>query len=782
MADDLLSSTHKTDQPMNKLYTFLLLCLLAVNATFATTARAQDAATAAWQVTRFDITVSAPLTDRALTARAVLKARNVGRGAGQTISLRLNPKAEVKSASINDGSATFRSATESRGNLQRVTVNIPTPIAPDASVTVALDYRLPVAENNGLTMISPIGTQFLPLSLWYPAANTMFGLRGADSAPYRLTVNAASGETVVSSGKATGTSFEQTLNAQPFFVTGNWDITEGTGTLAGVSAYLHKGAGADERKQAEALMALAVAARSFYSSLLGPAPESPIRLVAVDRGAGFNDAGTALLDAASFRRTKIDSTTALLIGEAVARLWIGGATAVRGEGSGVIREGLSRFLATLFIEKQYGAETADAERARERAHYTAVARREAPLSLSTPLDDSYFTSVTIKGAMIWRLVDRSLGRDAFMSALRAQLQAAARDGGGLTLAAMRAALSEQGGATVKAILDQGLDQPTDIDLLVGMPQSRGGQWVSALRNTGSLNAQVRVAAMTERGERLLVEATIPARDFGEAVFKTASRIVRVEVDPDKFYPQLDYNNDVVPRKDLSEDALAEATRAFVRQEYARSESLTRELVASAPRMQEARILLARSLLAQNKMDEAEKEFRAALDERLPTPGTLAWANLGLGEITMRRGQPAEAVKRFNEATRAGAEYASTLGARQSRIKAELAANASPSIDDAAQKFIAQLDLAIRSGRKAELESQIVSGELASFIKGIVGSQPEMWQTRVVRTEQLDADRIIADVAINAKEFGREQSGTAVFVLARAGGAWKLADIQFFEVR
>ncbi len=769
---------------MNKLYTFLLLCLLTVNTMTAPRSRAQDGATAAWQVTRFDITVSAPLTDRALTARAVLKARNVGRGAGQTISLRLSTKAEVKSASINDGSATFRSAAESRGNLQRVTVNIPTPVAPDSIVTVALDYRLPVAENSGITMISPIGTQFLPLSLWYPAANTMFGLRGADSAPYRLTVNGATGEMVVSSGKSTGTSFEQTLNAQPFFVTGNWDLSEGAGPLSGVSAYLPKGAGADERKQADAFMALAVAARSFYSSLLGPAPEVPIRLVAVDRGAGFNEAGTVLLDAAAFRRTKIDSTTALLISEAVARLWIGGVTAVRGEGSGVLREGLSRFLATLFIEKQYGVETADAERTRERAAYTAVARREAPLSLSTPLDDSYFTSVTNKGAMIWRLVDRALGHDAFMASFRAQLQAAGRDGGGgLTLSAMRAALAEKGGASVKAILDQGLDQPTDIDLLVGMPQARGGQWVSALRNTGSLDAQVRVAATTERGERLFADVTIPARDFGEAVFKTASRIVRVEVDPDKFYPQLDYSNDVVPRKDLSEDALSEATRAFVRQEYSRSESVTRDLLAAAPRMQEARILLARSLLAQNKMDDAEKEFRAALDERLPTPGTLAWANVGLGEISMRRGQAAEAVKRFNEATRAGAEYASTLTARQSRIKAELAANASPSIDDAAQKFIAQLDLAIRSGRKAELESQILSGELASFVKGIVGSQPEMWQTRVVRTEQVDADRIIADVAINAKEFGREQTGTAVFVLARAaGGAWKLADIQFFEVR
>ncbi|HEY6189798.1 MAG TPA: tetratricopeptide repeat protein [Pyrinomonadaceae bacterium] len=767
---------------MNKLYSFLLLCLLALGFGPAP-ALAQDEARAAWQVTRFDITVSAPPTDRAISARALIRARNVGRGAGQTISLRLSIKAEIKAASVNDATATFRSANESRGNLQRVTINLPTSVAPGAVANIALDYRFPVEANGGLASISPNGTQFLPVSLWYPAANALFALRGADTAPYRLTVNGAPGELIVSSGKATSaTTFEQTLNAQPFFLAGAWDLSEGTGAAAGVSAWMPKGAGADERKQADALMALAAAARSYYAGLFGTTPDSPIRLVAVDRGAGFSEAGTVLLDSAAFRRGKVDSTSALQIAEAVARLWIGGATAVRGEGSGVLREGLSRYLAALFFEKQYGAETADAERMRERIAYTAIAKRESPLALATPLDDTYYTSVTNKGAMIWRLVDRAMGRDAFITQLRAALQAGASDEGGLTLASMRAALAQQGGAGVKAILDQGLDQPTDIDLLVGLPQQRGGQWVSAIRNTGSIDVTVKVLATTDRGERLLTDATIPARDFGEAVFKTASRIVRVEIDPDKLYPQLDYANDIVPRKELSENALAEASLAFVRQEYARSESIARELLSAAPRMQEARILLARSLLAQNKIDDAEKEFRAVLDESLPTPFALAWANIGLGEIATRRGQPQDAARRYNDAVRAGGEYASTLAARLARIKAEAAAKSAPPMDDSVQKFIAQLDQVIRSGRKADIEAQIVPGELVSFVKGIVSSQPEIWQTTVVRTEQLDANRVAVDVTLNVKELGQEQSGTAVFVLTRAGGSWKLADIQFFEVR
>src|SRR3982751_5246620 len=128
---------------MNKLYSFLLLCPLMLGslALSAGTARAQDtAATVAWQVTRFDITASPALADRSLNVRAVLKARNVGRGSGQTITLRLNNKSEVKAASINDAVATFRSSPESRGNLLRVQINLPTPIAPDGVMTAALDY------------------------------------------------------------------------------------------------------------------------------------------------------------------------------------------------------------------------------------------------------------------------------------------------------------------------------------------------------------------------------------------------------------------------------------------------------------------------------------------------------------------------------------------------------------------------------------------------------------------------------------------------------------------
>ena len=155
--------------------------------------------------------------------------------------------------------------------------------------------------------------------------NTPFTARGADTAPFRISVNLPD---VVSSGveKSTGgsSSFEQSLSGQPFFVQGNWDKVEGSAEKKGITVYAPKGAKADERKQAEALVAFTSAARSFFTTALGNGPDAPVRLVAVRRGAGFSDSGTVLFDADALRLSHVDASTALSIAEAVARLWLGG--------------------------------------------------------------------------------------------------------------------------------------------------------------------------------------------------------------------------------------------------------------------------------------------------------------------------------------------------------------------------------------------------------------------------------------------------------------------------
>jgi tetratricopeptide (TPR) repeat protein len=743
--------------------------------------QAQDEARAAWQVNNFDITVNNLDAERALNARAVLTVRNIGRGSGATLTLRVNPKAEIKNITIAGATAAYRSQPEPRGNAQRVTITLPKAIAADETLSATVEYRIPVEENSGDAGIAPGSAQFLPSALWYPSPNTSFAVRGADYAPFRLTVN---GGNAISSGfekSAGGNSvFEQTLNATPFFVVGSWDAVEGSGSAKGITAYLPKGWGESERKQADNLITLASEARGFYATILGGTPDVPVRLVAARRGVGFDDAGTILLSESAFRRTKVDSVTALAIAEAMARLWIGGTTPVRGEGHGVLREGLARFFAGLFIEKQFGVDAALDERGRQRMAYESIAKRDSPLSRTTPLEPTYVNSVSNKGAMVWRLVSNLLGRDAFTVAVRELLTSGKTSVDGFSLARMRALLAERGGESIKTLLDQELDQPTDMDLMVGLPQQQAGQWTAALRNVGSFEARVTVAATTSSGQRLVADATVPAHDFGQAKFQSTATLVRVEVDPDKLYPQLDYANDVAPRSVEIGSSLADVMRLLGGQEYVKAETLARQLLTTSPRLQEARILLARVLLAQNKNDEAEREFRALLEDRLPTPAALAWASYGLGEISMRRGQAKDAARLFGQAVRDDAEYASTLAARAARVRAETGTGAP--VDESAKNFIGQLDAALRSGRQTEIAGMILPGELTRFIRGAVGTQPEVWQTTVLRTEQLDANHLAADVMLQTKQLGVEHSGTAVFILTRVGGGWKLSAIEFFEVR
>src|SRR6185369_8484485 len=165
----------------------------------------------------------------------------------------------------------------------------------------------------------------------------------------------------------------------------------------------------------------------------------------------------------------------------------------RGEGSGVLRDGLVRYLATQFLEKQFGRDAVLSELYRQRIAYAAVAQRDAPLARASQIDSTYFGSVPNRGAMFWRLVDRRLGHDALLGVLRSVLDAGKKEQG-VTFAGVREALIARGGESLKGLLDQQLDQVIDTDLMIGLPVQKGADWVSALRNIGSIDVTVTVAA------------------------------------------------------------------------------------------------------------------------------------------------------------------------------------------------------------------------------------------------------------------------------------------------
>lgn len=749
---------------MSKFSKAILIFFTIVTAFLDGRAQDETRATATWQVQKYDLAANLPATeaDRNLTVKAVLNLKNVSSRAASTVTLRISPSAEVSAVRVGEAAGDYTKGEEKIGSgvLRKIVVRIPA-TQPGGNVAVAVDYKLVVRENSGLNALSPVGSQFLPLSFWYPTPNSWYFARGADAAPMRLQINAANGETVVASGAGSGNSFEQKLNGQPFFITGNWE----TINASGVSVFVPKGT--EDKSRASELAQLASDAKTFTATLLGNVPDVPLKIAAVKRGAGFSSGGTIFVDESVLRRQKIDSLTAMAIAEAVVKMWLGGSVGINGDGFGAISEGLPRYIATQFIENKYGRDIADIERTRQRNAYAAVVKRDSPLITVSPLDDYYYATVTNKGAMIWRLLAKQLGQNEFFDAVRSQMS-----GGNLNLSKMRSAFPTQ-----KEFLDYSFDQVTDMNLLVGLPQTGGAETKIALRNLGAIDATVNVVATTANGEKLTAQTTIPAKKFGEASFKTNNKIIRTEVDTDKFYPQIDYSDDVAPREFEDSDVIAAIKRAFDQQDFPKAEKNARTVLQNAPRFDDVRTWLGRALEAQGKNVEAEKEFRSVLEEKLPTSRSLAWANVGLGEIALKNNQPAEAAKLFSNAVRADADYGATLTARQGKVKA----NAAPLTDESINSFFAQFDKAAISGSKANVEAMIVAGEITKFASGIAGAQE--WQTKILQIDKTDVNNALVETNLNIKLLNKNaETGTAVFRLVKVGGAWKLSGVDIFEVR
>src|SRR5215212_2087250 len=202
-----------------------LFLLLTIIFCLSMQAGAQTTSSVIWQVTSFDVNANVQQNERTLSAVATINATNVGSGPGRTLTVRLHSKASVKSVTVGGAAASFRSGQEPRGDLQRVEITLPAAVAPNATVSATVTYVLPVESNSGLIAISPIATEFLPLSFWYPMPNTPYSVRGADTAPFHLTVNIpnAISSGVEKAGPAGSAAFDQPLYGQPFFVQGDWD-------------------------------------------------------------------------------------------------------------------------------------------------------------------------------------------------------------------------------------------------------------------------------------------------------------------------------------------------------------------------------------------------------------------------------------------------------------------------------------------------------------------------------------------------------------------------------
>ena len=202
------------------------------------------------------------------------------------------------------------------------------------------------------------------------------------------------------------------------------------------------------------------------------------------------------------------------------------------------------------------------------------------------------------------------------------------------------------------------------------------------------------------------------------------------------------------------------------------------MLAEFPRFDDVRVLLGRSLLAQNKVSDADREFRAVLSEPLPTSRSLGWANVGVADVALRTNRNAEATKHAIAAIMADAEYGAGLAARNVRNRI---AQSTP-VDESIKAYFAQFDRAAISNRKTELDALAVPGEVNRFVSGISG-QATNWTTTVLHVDMFDANTAIVETNLSVRLLTREpETGTAVFRLLRTTSGWRLAGVEIFEVR
>lgn len=745
-----------------------ILTMIAFASLAAISARAQGRVTLTWEVLEYDIRADLPSdlnTGRDIAVTASLSIKNISSSSYSRLTMRISEQAKVSAVTANGSAADFAVSQESTGGartLQRIVTSLPS-VGPGQTVNVTVRYSYNVSENDGLASLSPLGSQFLPFSFWYPTPTSWFFTGGADFAPVKLTVNTNGNGKVFSSGNGSGSSFTSAVRSQPFFVAGAYE----SAVISGVEvAYPSRGTSGIVTGRLEELAGLAVKANDFVASRFGRKLQAPLRIVFVKRGAGFSDSGTILLDDSVLVREKIDAIAVQTIAEGISKSYLGNMIKIDGDGYGVIREGLSRYLGNEFIESEFGAEVAKVERLQQRTNYSAIARRDAPLNLVSPVDGYYYTATANKGSLIWGYLANRLGEEFFRI-----LSSRAADSG-LDLAELRSSFAAE-----KAYLDYMIDRVTEMNLMIGNPQKVGGQWKSALRNLGEINANVIVTAKTASGKELPVSVTIKAKDFGEAVFATSEEVVRVEVDSEKSYPQVDYSDDIAPRVIEDPDPLLFIKREFDRQRYAEAERNALAVLGIYPEYHDARVLLARSLLAQSKMTDARRQFEQVLAAALPSPQSIAWSELGLGEIAQKTGRSEDARSRFRKAIAADAEYGATLAA----VRNLMALSVETPVDDQVKAYFAGFDRAVVSNSKAEVQAIISGGEVSRFAANVAG-QAQQWSTSIAFIQEIDAADVIVATNVELKLLNREvESGVAVFRLTKTARGLKLSTVEIFEV-
>ncbi len=722
----------------------------------------------------------------------------------------LNLKAQVTSMKVNGTAVQFKAAEDLRNNLLRVSTDITGTIASSRELTTEFVYTLPTTERGAALHQSRTEAFVLPNSFWFPVFHTPYAEHGADTAPVKISVTAATGLKVVSSGiRKSDNSFEQSQAALPFFIVGDYEVHRAGGEAYPVEVYYPRGVSEAGKAQATRLAAEAERILKYYADYFGVAVVAPFRIITTQarqlststsdsfsqgREISYTSVGTVTVDDNLFRRDVLDQGTIELLANAAARSWIDGQVLLRGRGTGMLRDALPAYLVAQYIGERYGAAQQIESWESFRRAYATIARSDAPLLMQSQLDRNYTTSIFNKGAMVWRLLESTVGKATFQNVLRASLARNRVDV--LILGDWRSPLCNVARcASMKSnILASGADRrligevftnwiETVVlpDFAIGQPQQTATGWESTVTNFGTGDMTIEVVATTDKGEKLRQQVLVKASEYGTVSFPATVTLATVETDPENKYLQIDYANDIYPRRPSESEYFGQANFAFSRGDLATAETRAREGLKANPRATTLRALAGRILLAQKKVEEAKALFTESLKgDPLPILA-YGWANQGLGEIALQQGQGDVAARYFRLAAAADLDAASTIAARDAALKAEQSTN-SISIPEDITAFLQKFDEAILQSTSSVVNTFVEIGNLRRFAQSLVVRKPSTWVTEALRAEAWDANRTAVDVTLRIRIEGKDYAGRAVYVISRAGGKVLLSEVPVFDVK
>lgn len=830
---------------MNKVFLIITALLLLSSFAFA-----QE-----FEVKKYDIAARIDLENHTLESKAKLDLINLsgpeladkillaGPDGKPKLSFQLNGKAKVSAMTINGSPVTFTAKEDSSrtgAGLQNVSTEINAAIAAMRELEVEFTYAIPMfdkaagqssdAARSGL-LVSSLECFALPTAFWIPVKHSPYGDHGPDTAPFSLNVTAPAGLKVVTSGvRKSDSAFDQTYAAQPFFMAGDYEIfsaggsqTAGLPSAPKVEVYAPRGLDEAGRQQAQRIATEAARMIDYYTKYFGGLVGGTFRIVSsnvrerdtaitgelVSHGLSFAAPGVVAIPDSLFHRQILDLGTIELLASAAARQWIDGRVLLRGRGTGVLRDALPIYLTAQYLGERFGDRQREAAFERYRRAYAPVARGgDAPLLLQSQLDRGYTTSVYNKGALVWRIFEKALGKQALDAVITRSLDRQRTDVlvltdwrsplcGAARCASLKgnlaAAATPQMRQAVTDLFAQWIENVVLPDIAVGQPTSTASGVESTITNFGNGDFPVEVVATTDKGEKLRRNVMVRAGEFGSITFPAGTQIKTIEADPDRVYIQKDYTNDEFPRHAASGDlygqaalALSKATQtgadARTRQtELATAEAKVREALADDPDSPTLLALQGRVLLAAGKNDEASRAFNAVLKaEPLPIQA-YGFALLGLGELAMQQNNAAEAARRFREAAATDLDQATMDAAREGALRAERAAGA-VKIPDDIKGFLQKFDAAVLQGSDESISTLLEQGTLRKFGKSLLGTKPSVWVTEPLRAETLDANRVAVDVALKVKLLGKDYSGRALYIISRNGGRLLLSEVPVFDVK